>query len=337
MLPYGLARPLLFRLDAERVHEATLAWLSRHPQSAALLAGATVHDPVRLMGLDFRNRVGLAAGLDKNGEAIEAFDRMGFGFVEIGTVTPRPQPGNPRPRLFRLPRNRALINRLGFNNQGVEAVVARLARAPRRTVLGINLGKNADTPLERAEDDYLAGLRKVYGVADYVTVNISSPNTAGLRDLQQAGRFERMLQKLDQARMELAQRHGVRRPILVKLAPDMAAEQLVQIAETARAHGIDGLIATNTTVARAGLRDEPWVGETGGLSGAPLREAAEGALRTLRAAVGPDYPLIGVGGIMSAADARARRAAGADLIQLYTGLIYRGPRLVGECARALGA
>jgi dihydroorotate dehydrogenase len=337
MLPYGLARPLLFRLDAERVHEATLAWLSRHPQSAALLAGATVHDPVRLMGLDFRNRVGLAAGLDKNGEAIEAFDRMGFGFVEIGTVTPRPQPGNPRPRLFRLLRNRALINRLGFNNQGVEAVVARLARAPRRTVLGINLGKNADTPLERAEDDYLAGLRKVYGVADYVTVNISSPNTAGLRDLQQAGRFERMLQKLDQARMELAQRHGVRRPILVKLAPDMAAEQLVQIAETARAHGIDGLIATNTTVARAGLRDEPWVGETGGLSGAPLREAAERALRTLRAAVGPDYPLIGVGGIMSAADARARRAAGADLIQLYTGLIYRGPRLVGECARALRA
>jgi dihydroorotate dehydrogenase len=336
-LPYGLARPLLFCLDAERVHQATLAWLARHPQSARWFASAPVEAPVRLMGLPFRNRVGLAAGLDKNGEAIEAFDRMGFGFIEIGTVTPRPQPGNPRPRLFRLPRNKALINRMGFNNWGVDALVAAVTRTPRRIVLGINIGKNTDTPLDRAEDDYLACLHKVYPVADYVTVNISSPNTAGLRDLQQAQRFERLLACLDRARAELAQRHGARRPLLVKLAPDMDAGELVEVARIARTHGVDGLIATNTTVQRPGLERDLAAAEAGGLSGVPLRALAERTLRTLRAAVGPDYPLIGVGGIMSAADASARRAAGADLIQLYTGLIYRGPRLVAECARALCA
>jgi dihydroorotate dehydrogenase len=332
---YTLARPLLFSLDAERVHALTVAWLSRHPGAGALLAGATVDDPVRLMGLEFRNRVGLAAGLDKNGECIEAFDRMGFGFVEVGTVTPRPQPGNARPRMFRLPRERAIINRLGFNNQGVDALVARAARARRRAVLGINIGKNADTPIERAEEDYLICLHKVYAVADYITVNISSPNTAGLRDLQQAGHFDRLLRKLCEAREQLSDRHGKRRPLLIKIAPDIDEAQLIELARTARTRGIDGLIATNTTTSRVGVEHNPLAGETGGLSGAPLRPLADRVLRRLRAAVGADFPLIGVGGILSGANAVARRGAGADLVQIYTGFIYRGPSLIGECARAL--
>ncbi|MBL6750458.1 MAG: quinone-dependent dihydroorotate dehydrogenase [Nevskia sp.] len=332
---YPLARPFLFAADAERIHELTIAGLARWPRSVALLAGCPVQAPVRLMGLTFRNRVGLAAGLDKNGECIEAFDRMGFGFVEIGTVTPRPQAGNPRPRMFRLPRQRAIINRLGFNNHGVEALVARAGRARRQAVLGINIGKNADTPLERAEDDYLACLAAVHQVADYVTVNISSPNTAGLRDLQGSGRFELLLQRLVGARDQLADKHGVRRPLLVKIAPDMEPAQLESIALAARDSGIDGLIATNTTVSRPGLEDAPLASQAGGLSGAPLRPLAEAALGTLRAKLGPDFPLIGVGGILSRADAVRRREAGADLVQIYTGLIYRGPSLVGECARAL--
>jgi dihydroorotate dehydrogenase len=339
IFPYSLARPLLFSLDAERVHELTIAWLSRHPRTAGLVAAAIVHKPVRLMGLEFRNRVGLAAGLDKNGECIEAFDRMGFGFIEIGTVTPRPQAGNPRPRMFRLPRSQAILNRLGFNNHGVDALVARAASARRQTVLGINIGKNADTPIDRAEDDYLACLHKVYPVADYITVNISSPNTKNLRELQQQGRFDALLARLTEARTQLAERHGKRRPLLVKIAPDMDLAQLVAVAATARARGIDGLIATNTTVSRPGLEGEAdqrlGVAETGGLSGAPLRPLAEAALRAVRAEVGPDFPLIGVGGIMSGADAAERQRAGADLVQIYTGFVYHGPDLIAECARAL--
>ena len=335
MLLYPLARPLLFSLDAEHVHELTIAWLARHPASGSLLAGSTVQDPVRLMGLEFRNRVGLAAGLDKNGECIEAFDRMGFGFIEIGTVTPRPQPGNPRPRMFRLPKDRAIINRLGFNNQGVDALVARASRVRRRAVLGINIGKNADTPLERAEDDYLLCLSKVYPVADYITVNISSPNTAGLRDLQQAGRFDQLLRKLAEAREQLSDRHGKRRPLLIKIAPDMDDAQLADVALTARERGIDGLIATNTTTSRGGVEHNPLSAEAGGLSGAPLRPLADRVLRRLREQLGPDFPLIGVGGILSGDNARARREAGADLIQIYTGFIYRGPGFIAECARAL--
>lgn len=335
MLLYPLVRPLLFSLDAEHVHEMTVAWLSRHPDMAGMLAGGTVEDPVRLMGLEFRNRVGLAAGLDKNGECIEAFDRMGFGFIEIGTVTPRPQPGNPRPRMFRLPHERAIINRLGFNNQGVDALVARATRARRRAVLGINIGKNADTPIERAEDDYLICLGKVYPVADYITINISSPNTAGLRDLQQSGRFDQLLSKLTDAREQLADRHGKRRPLLIKIAPDIDDAQLIDIAQTARERGIDGLIATNTTITRTGVEHRALAKEAGGLSGAPLRPLADRVLRRLRQAVGPDFPLIGVGGILSGANAVARREAGADLVQIYTGFIYRGPGFIGDCARAL--
>jgi dihydroorotate dehydrogenase len=335
MFLYPLARPLLFSLEAERVHELTIAWLAQHPGTATMLTGTTVEDPVRLMGLEFRNRVGLAAGLDKNGECIEAFDRMGFGFIEIGTVTPRPQAGNPRPRMFRLPRERAIINRLGFNNQGVDALVARASRARRRAVLGINIGKNADTPLERAEDDYLSCLHKVYPVADYITINISSPNTAGLRQLQLAGPFDRLLRKLCEAREQLSDRHGKRRPLLIKIAPDIDDAQLMDIAQTARERGIDGLIATNTTTARTGVEHRSVASETGGLSGAPLRPLADRVLRRLRQAVGPDYPLIGVGGILSASNAVARRDAGADLVQIYTGFIYAGPGLIGDCARAL--
>ena len=335
MFLYPLARPLLFSLDAEHVHELTVAWLSRHPDLAGMLARPTVVDPVRLMGLEFRNRVGLAAGLDKNGECIEAFDRMGFGFIEIGTVTPRPQPGNPRPRMFRLPRESAIINRLGFNNQGVDALVARATRARRRAVLGINIGKNADTPIERAEDDYLSCLHKVYPVADYITINISSPNTVGLRDLQQAGRFDQLLRRLGEAREQLSDRHGKRRPLLIKIAPDIDDAQLLDIAQTARERGIDGLIATNTTTTRGGVEHRALAAEAGGLSGAPLRPLADRVLRRLREAVGPDFPLIGVGGILSGANALARRKAGADLVQIYTGFIYRGPGFIGECAKAL--
>jgi len=337
MKGYLLARNALFALEAERSHELTMAWLSRHPASGGVFAGRTVEDPVRLMGLDFRNRIGLAAGLDKNGEAIEAFDRMGFGFIEVGTVTPRPQPGNPRPRMFRLPSEKALINRLGFNNQGVDALVKRAGRVRRRAVLGINIGKNADTPMEQAELDYLACLHKVYAVADYITVNISSPNTKGLRELQQASRFDSLLASLASAREALAERYGARRPILVKIAPDIDDEALIGIADAARKHGIDGLIATNTTVSRDAVAGLPHADEAGGLSGGPLLEASNRILQRLREWVGPDFPLIGVGGVMSGADAAGKRAAGADLVQVYTGLIYRGPGLVAECARAMKA
>ena len=335
MKGYRLARNALFALDAERSHELTMAWLSRHPASGGVFAGRPVNDPVRLMGLQFRNRVGLAAGLDKNGEAIEAFDRMGFGFIEVGTVTPRPQRGNDRPRMFRITSERALINRLGFNNQGVDALVKRAARVRRRAVLGINIGKNADTPMEQAELDYLACLHKVYAVADYITVNISSPNTKNLRDLQQAGRFDSLLASLADARETLTARYGARRPILVKIAPDIDDEGLASIADGARKHGIDGLIATNTTVSREAVAGLAHAHEAGGLSGAPLLNASNAILAKLRERVGPDFPLIGVGGILSGADAASKRAAGADLVQMYTGLIYRGPALVGECARAL--
>lgn len=335
---YPLARRALFTLDAERAHELTLEFLRRFPLLAtAPFAGAPVDDPVEHLGLRFRNRVGLAAGLDKNGECLPAWDRLGFGFVEIGTVTPRPQPGNPRPRLFRLPAQQALINRLGFNNKGVDHLVARLRESAFSGVLGINIGKNADTPMERAADDYRIGLEKVYAHAHYVTVNISSPNTRNLRDLQDEARLRELLQTLVRRASELAQRHGRRVPLLVKIAPDIGDAQIEGIALAAREQGIDGLIATNTTIGRPGLDEEPLARETGGLSGAPLMALATETLRKLRARVGSDFALIGVGGILSGADARAKRGAGADLVQLYSGLIYRGPKLVAECARALRA
>ena len=333
---YRLARSALFQLDAEHAHELTLATFRRVPRLATLpFAASAVEAPVELLGLRFRNRIGLAAGLDKNGECLAAWARLGFGFVEVGTVTPRPQPGNPRPRMFRLPQHDALINRLGFNNKGVDYLLARVAESDYRGVLGINIGKNADTPIEKAADDYLICLRKAYPAASYITVNISSPNTKNLRDLQDEARLRALLGALRAEADALAQRHGRRVPVLVKIAPDVNDAQLEGIALAARESRIDGLIATNTTITRPGLAGEPLAAETGGLSGAPLRPLAEQALRGLRSRLGADFPLIGVGGIDGAEAARARRAAGADLLQVYTGFIYHGPGLIAACARAV--
>jgi dihydroorotate dehydrogenase len=333
---YTLARNALFKLDAEHAHELTLSMFRRFPRATtAPFAFSAVDDPVDLLGLRFRNRVGLAAGLDKNGECLEAWARLGFGFVEVGTVTPRPQPGNPKPRMFRLPAHEALINRLGFNNKGVDHLLARVAESDYDGVLGINIGKNFDTPIEKAADDYLICLRKVYAAASYVTVNISSPNTKNLRDLQDEAKLRELLGLLKAEGDRLAHEQGKRAPILVKIAPDVSDVQLDGIALAARESGIDGLIATNTTITRPGVDADPLSSEAGGLSGAPLRPLATETLRRLRARVGKDFPLIGVGGIFSGEDARARRAAGADLIQIYSGFIYRGPALVNECAKAL--
>lgn len=337
---YSMVRAPLFRLDAETAHELTLGLLQHSPSRlGGWLAGDTVHDPVSLFGLRFRNRCLLAAGLDKNALCLHSWQAMGFGGIEVGTVTPRPQPGNPRPRMFRLPEQQAVINRLGFNNQGVDAAVARV-REHRATataaVIGINIGKNADTPIERAVDDYRLGLQRVHACADYVTVNISSPNTRNLRDLQDEQRLQGLLDELADERARLADCHGRRVPILVKLSPDMSEDPLRRAADCIRDAGMDGIIATNTTLARDGL-PERWASEAGGLSGAPLRERAVATLRALRTHLGREFPLIGVGGIMQAADAVERIEAGADLIQLYSGMIYRGPQLVRETAAAMAA
>ena len=344
---YGLARPLLFSLDAEAAHELTLDKLARTQNTPleSLYAAPRVDDPVQLAGLRFPNRVGLAAGLDKNARCIDAFAAMGFGFVEVGTVTPRAQPGNPKPRMFRLPQADALINRLGFNNEGLDAFVAHVQRARFRQqaatrgrapmLLGLNIGKNADTPIERAVDDYRLGLRGVYAHADYVTINISSPNTANLRSLQSDAALDALLGALKEEHGRLAQAQGRHVPMFLKIAPDLDESQVGVIAATLQRQGMDGVIATNTTLARdavAGLRHAQ---ETGGLSGAPVREASNRVITQLRAALGPAFPIIGVGGILSAADAQAKRQAGADVVQIYTGLIYRGPALVQQAARVL--
>jgi len=288
-----------------------------------------------VMGIRFPNPVGLAAGLDKNGDSIDALAALGFGFIEIGTVTPRPQPGNPRPRLFRLPRAQAVINRLGFNNDGVDRLVENVRRAQYRGVLGINIGKNADTPIERAADDYVSCLRKVYSLASYITVNISSPNTENLRQLQAAGELDGLLGALTAEQRALAATHGKRVPLAVKIAPDLDGAQIGAIAEQLRKHAIDAVIATNTTVARDGVAGLPHAREAGGLSGAPLTGRATAVIRELAQALGGAVPVIGVGGIMTGADARTKIAVGASLVQLYTGLVYRGPALVGECIAAL--
>jgi dihydroorotate dehydrogenase len=335
--PYALARPLLFSIDPERAHDLTLESLGLLAASGALgmAAGRPIDDPVELMGLRFRNRVGLAAGLDKNAAHIDAFARMGFGFIEVGTVTPRPQPGNPKPRMFRLPEQRALINRMGFNNAGLDAFIANVQRARHDRVLGLNIGKNADTPIERAVDDYLIGLERVWPHADYVTVNISSPNTKNLRQLQGGDELGAMLAALGAMRIDLARRHRREVPMLVKIAPDLDDAQLEAIGSALVAHSVDGVIATNTTVSRDAVRGLPHAEEAGGLSGAPVLEPSNRIVRALRQLLPPRYPIIGVGGILSGADARAKLEAGADLVQVYTGLIYRGPALVRECAAAI--
>jgi dihydroorotate dehydrogenase len=341
LVPYALTRPFLFGLDAEHAHELTLRSIAALQNTTAqcLWSQPVVDDPVRLAGLDFPNRIGLAAGLDKNGRCIDGLGAMGFGFIEVGTVTPRPQPGNPKPRLFRLPRAQALVNRLGFNNDGLDAFIANVRRArtfrARGGILGLNIGKNAATPIERAVDDYAEALRGVYPHADYVTVNISSPNTKDLRSLQADDALEALLGALQASRATLEAEHGRRVPMFVKIAPDLDEVQVQAIARTLRRLGIDGVIATNTTLARDAVQGQPHADEAGGLSGAPLLAPSNRVIAQLREALGRGYPIIGVGGVLSAADAVAKRAAGADLVQLYTGLIYRGPSLVHAAASAL--
>ncbi|HSA90571.1 MAG TPA: quinone-dependent dihydroorotate dehydrogenase [Burkholderiales bacterium] len=320
---YELARPFLFSLDPEDAHRLAL-------RLAGLLVPRQFDCPVRAMGLEFPNPVGLAAGLDKDAAHIDALARLGFGFLEVGTVTPRPQPGNAKPRLFRLPEANALINRMGFNNVGVDAFLENVARARFRGILGINIGLNAATPPERAVDDYGLCLEKVYSAASYVTINVSSPNTAGLRSLQEKDSLETLLGRLASRRRELSGRHAKHVPLVLKVAPDLDAEAIGAIAEAVRRHGIDGVIATNTSVSREGVEQLAHANEAGGLSGAPIRERATRVLKAFSSLL-PQTTLIGAGGILSGADAAEKRAAGAKLIQLYTGLIYRGPNLVGEC------
>jgi dihydroorotate dehydrogenase len=341
-IPYPLARPFLFGLDPEHAHDLTLAALAQIQRTplSSLIAQPRVRDPVTLAGLVFPNRVGLAAGLDKNGRCIDAFGAMGFGSIEVGTVTPLAQPGNPKPRMFRIPECGALVNRMGFNNDGLAAFLANVRRARFRStggILGLNIGKNAATPIERANDDYLAGLAAVYPHADYVTVNISSPNTANLRTLQSDAALDALLAGLAQRRAALAAEHGRRVPILVKIAPDLDPWQIEAIAAALLRHAMDGVVATNTTLSRDGVEGRQHAGEAGGLSGAPLGQRSNRVIGSLRAALGPGFPIVGVGGVMSAADARTKRAAGADLVQIYTGFIYKGPVLVTETARALAA
>ena len=335
-LLYALARTALFRLDPEVAHDLALKSLAAMGPAAALMGAGSAHaETRRVMGIDFPNPVGVAAGLDKNGDYIDALGALGFGFVEIGTVTPRPQPGNPKPRLFRLVEREAIINRLGFNNGGLERLLANVERARFRGVLGINIGKNFDTPIERAADDYVACLDAVYARASYVTVNISSPNTANLRTLQSGERLEELLGAIMQRRATLAKRHGFTRPLALKIAPDLEDGGIEAIAEAATRHGVDAIIATNTTISRDGIEGDVLSREAGGLSGRPLFARSTAVLRKLSGLLAGRVPLIGVGGILSGEDARAKTAAGASLVQVYTGFIYRGPALIAEARAAL--
>lgn len=339
-LLYALARPLLFAMEPEAAHHLTMPQLER-----AARAGLTgmlkrpVADPRAVMGIVFPNPVGLAAGLDKDGAYIDGLAALGFGFLEIGTVTPLPQPGNPLPRMFRLPKAQGLINRMGFNNGGVDAFVANVQASAfyqeRKGILGLNIGKNASTPIERAAEDYLICLEKVYPYANYVAVNISSPNTSNLRQLQGASELDALLSQLKDKQQRLADQHMRYVPIALKIAPDLDADQVRIVADALLRHRMDGVIATNTTINRAAVQGLPHAAEAGGLSGAPVAAASTAVIRMLRTYLGDAIPIIGVGGILSAVDAQDKIRAGASLIQLYTGLIYRGPALVTECAAAL--
>jgi dihydroorotate dehydrogenase len=335
---YDSLRPLLFSLAPEAAHGLTLYALgvAQRSRLMRLVAHPPPADfPVRAFGIDFPNPVGLAAGLDKNGAHIDALAALGFGFLEIGTVTPRPQPGNPKPRLFRLPDHEAIINRMGFNNDGVDALVRNVEKAAWRGVLGINIGRNKDTPNERAADDYLFCLERVYALAGYVTVNVSSPNTPGLRDLQQGDSLPKLVAALMEARERLSTRHAARKPILLKIAPDLDDAQMDAIAGAVSGSGIDGLICTNTTLDRGGVTGDPCANEAGGLSGKPLFERSTGVLRGMARRLDGKLPLIGVGGVLSGSDAAEKIEAGAALVQIYTGLIYRGPWLLTECVEEI--
>ena len=334
---YSLLRPLLFSLDPETAHHFTLNALQAANKLGLLplIAKQPAADPRTVMGINFPNPVGLAAGLDKNGAYIDALGALGFGFIEIGTITPRPQPGNPRPRLFRLSEAQAIINRMGFNNLGVEALLENVKNARYQGVLGINIGKNFDTPIERAADDYLNALRNIYSHASYVAINISSPNTKNLRQLQGGDELDALLSQLKAEQEKLAERHGKYVPLALKIAPDLNNEQIQQIAALLMRHRIDGVIATNTTLSRAGVEHLQLQGETGGLSGAPVREKSTAVIRQLSAALQGALPIIGVGGILKGADAVEKIQAGAALVQIYSGLIYRGTDLIAECAGSI--
>lgn len=334
MSPYDLVRPFLFALDAENAHELTLRLLAIGDSLGLPLSPPVSGKPIEVMGLRFPNRVGLAAGLDKNGTAIDGLSRLGFGFLEVGTVTPRPQPGNPKPRLFRLPEHEAIINRMGFNNAGIDALRERLARVRYRGILGINIGKNFDTPIEQAVDDYLICLDKAYPLASYITINISSPNTRNLRQLQGASELDALLGALKARQTALVDMHGKYVPLALKIAPDLDSGQIANIADALRRHRIDAVIATNTTLGREGVEESPLAAEAGGLSGSPLFEKSTAVIRSLTHALGGELPVIAAGGITSGKRARAKLEAGAALVQIYSGLIYRGPQLVAECIEA---
>lgn len=329
---YPLVRPLLFSLDPETAHDFTMKSLRL---AGRVLPPVDVPDegPLSVMGVRFPNRVGLAAGLDKNGAAIDGLARLGFGFLEVGTITPRPQPGNPKPRMFRVQAARGIINRMGFNNGGVDALLQNLLSARYSGVLGINIGKNFDTPIENAADDYLACLDKVYPHASYITVNISSPNTHNLRQLQGASELDDLLGRLKARQQQLADGHGRYVPLALKIAPDLDRDQVIAIADALRRHRIDGVIATNTTISRERVLGLPHANEQGGLSGAPVFEASTEVVRQLSNLLAGEVPIIAAGGIMNGDDARAKLDAGAQLVQLYSGLVYRGPALVRECIR----
>ena len=334
---YDILRPLLFKLDAEKAHRLTLYGLGVAQRSgfARWIATPPADLPTTAFGITFPNPVGLAAGLDKNAEHLDALDALGFGFIEVGTVTPLPQPGNDKPRMFRLPHHEAIINRLGFNNGGVDALLRNVQKSSYHGVLGINIGKNKDTPNEKAVNDYLACLHKVYEYASYVTVNISSPNTAGLRDLQQEATLYKFISVLRAAQERLGSQQGKRKPMLLKIAPDLAEAELDAIAEVLLRTGIDGVICSNTTIEHASVADDPHGGEAGGLSGKPLFERSTGVLAGMHKRLQGQIPLVGVGGILEGSDAVEKLDAGASLVQVYSGLIYRGPHLVGECVNEI--
>lgn len=335
---YQLARKALFLLPTETSHHLSLNAIALSSRLGLLKHLAKPENrPVEVMGLTFPNPVGLAAGLDKNGDYFNALAELGFGFVEIGTVTPRPQPGNPQPRLFRLPEYQAIINRMGFNNLGVDHLVVQVRERQFKGVLGINIGKNFDTPVEKASDDYRLCMEKVYAHADYIAVNISSPNTPGLRDLQHAQQLDELLATLKQTQIRLADEQGRYVPLALKIAPDLDDEQITDMARQLIKHGIDGVIATNTTLSREPIKRSPLAGEQGGLSGWPVRERATEVIGKLAKALDGALPIIGVGGIASGADACDKMNAGASLVQVYTGFIYRGPALITEAAEALAA
>ena len=344
LLPYAFVRPFLFGLDAETAHELTMATLARTQGTPLSLAycNTRIDDPIELAGLKFANRVGLAAGLDKNAHCIDGLAAMGFGFVEVGTVTPKAQIGNPKPRMYRLPEANALINRLGFNNDGLGAFIANVQKSKVRQsdsktplILGLNIGKNATTPIENAVDDYVICLDGVYPHADYVTVNISSPNTKNLRALQSDEALDALLSAIAKRRDKLVKQHSKRVPIFVKIAPDLDPAQVDVIAAALKRHGMDGVVATNTTLARDAVKGMRHATEAGGLSGAPVLQASNLVISQLRAALGKSYPIIGVGGVMSGEDAVSKIKAGADVVQIYTGLIYKGPELVMQAAKAI--